>query len=88
MCKITSTIYYCCLLCKKSIIYITILLICLLNSERSISYFRLPTLSFNWYWLQIQHKELKSIILCVVYKPPNFPVSCFVDDFMDNYTAT
>ena len=41
---------------------------------------------FQQFWLQIQHKKLKSIILCVLYKPPNCPVSCFVDDFMDNYT--
>ena len=41
---------------------------------------------FQQFWSQIQHKKLKSIILCVLYKPPNCPVSCFVDDFMDNYT--
>ena len=41
---------------------------------------------FQQFWLQIQHEKLKSIILCVVYKPPNCPVSRCVDDFMDNYT--
>lgn len=36
-------------------------------------------------WLEIQHKKLKVILLCVVYRPPDCSVSCFGDDFMENY---
>ena len=41
---------------------------------------------FQQLWLEIQHKKLKSILLCVAYRPPDCSVSCFVDDFMENYT--
>lgn len=41
---------------------------------------------FQQLWLEIQHKKLKSILLCVVYRPPDCSVSCLVDDFMENYT--
>ncbi|CAB4025123.1 Hypothetical predicted protein [Paramuricea clavata] len=41
---------------------------------------------FHQLWILIQHKKMKSIVLCVAYRPPDCPVSCFVDDFMDNYS--
>ena len=44
-------------------------------------------LKYSGFWLQIQHKKLKSMILCVVYKAPNCLVNCFVNDFMDTYTC-
>ncbi|XP_068680135.1 uncharacterized protein [Montipora foliosa] len=40
---------------------------------------------FQQFWLEIQHKKLKVILLCVVYRPPDCSVSCFGDDFMENY---
>lgn len=41
---------------------------------------------FHQLWVQIQLKRLRSIILCVVYRPDYCPVSCFFDDFMDKYS--
>ena len=41
---------------------------------------------FHQLWLQIQHNKLKSFLLCVTYRPPDCPTSCFVDDFMDKYS--
>ena len=29
-----------------------------------------------------EHKKLKSILLCVTYRPPDCPVTCFVDDLI------
>ena len=36
--------------------------------------------------MQIQLNRLKSFVFCVTYRPDYYPVSCFVDDFMDNYS--
>ena len=41
---------------------------------------------FHQLWIQIRHKKIKYIVLCVAYRPPDCTVSCFVDDFMDNYS--
>ena len=41
---------------------------------------------FQQLWVQIQLKKLRSIVLCVAYRPDYCPVSCFVDDFMDKYS--
>lgn len=41
---------------------------------------------FHQLWLQIQHKNMKSFLLCVAYRPPDCPVSCLVEDFLDNYS--
>ena len=41
---------------------------------------------FHQLWLQIQSKKIKSILLCVFYRPPDCSVSCFMDDFLENYT--
>ena len=38
---------------------------------------------FQQLWVQIQ---LRSVVLCVAYRPDYCPVSCFVDDFMDKYS--
>jgi len=40
---------------------------------------------FHQLWLQIQHKQMKSILLCATYKPPECPIISFMDDFSDNY---
>lgn len=38
-------------------------------------------------WLKIQHKKIKSFLLCVLtYRPPDSPVSHFVDEFTDTYS--
>ena len=41
---------------------------------------------FHQLWIQIQHKKLKSILLCATYRPPDCPVTCFVDDLMEKYS--
>ena len=41
---------------------------------------------FQQLWVQIQLNKLRSIVLCVAYRPDYCPVSCFVDDFMDKYS--
>ena len=40
---------------------------------------------FQQLWMQVQHKTLKSFLLCVTYKPPDCNVACF-KDFRDRYT--
>ena len=40
---------------------------------------------FHQLWMQVQHKTLKSFLLCVTYKPPDCNVACF-EDFRDSYT--
>ena len=41
---------------------------------------------FHQLWMQVQLNHLKSFVFCVTYRPDYCPVSCFVDDFMDNYS--
>ena len=41
---------------------------------------------FQQLWVQIQLEKLRSIVLCVAYRPEYCPVSCFIDDFMDKYS--
>ena len=43
-------------------------------------------LGFQQLWVRIQHKKLQSFLVCVVYKPPDCPVNCFPDHFIDNYS--
>lgn len=43
-------------------------------------------LGFHQLWMQIQLNRLKSFVFCVTYRPDYCPVSCFVDDFMDNFS--
>ena len=40
---------------------------------------------FHQLWMPVQHKKLKSFLLCVTYKPPDCNVACF-EDFRDRYT--
>ena len=47
---------------------------------------RISESGFHQLWIQIQLNRLKSFVLCVTYRPDYCPVSCFVDDFMDNYS--
>ena len=40
---------------------------------------------FHQLWIQVQHKKLKSFLLCATYKPPDCCVACF-EDFSDCHT--
>ena len=41
---------------------------------------------FHQLWVQVQHKNLKSIIFCIVYRPPDCSVACFADEFLEKHT--
>ena len=36
-------------------------------------------------WLQIQNKKLRSVLLCIVYRPPDIGLSCLEDELMPAY---
>lgn len=38
---------------------------------------------FHQLWLQVQRDKLRSFLLCATYRPPDFPTTCFMDDFRD-----
>lgn len=40
---------------------------------------------FHQLWVQVQQKKLKSFLLCVTYRTPDCPLSCFVEDFIHQY---
>ena len=40
---------------------------------------------FHQLWIQIQLRKLRSILLCVTYRPDYCPISTFHDIFMENY---
>ena len=46
---------------------------------------RISDSGFHQLWVQVQQKKLKSFLLCVTYRTPDCPLSCFVEDFMDQY---
>ena len=37
-------------------------------------------------WVQLQHRNTKSVLICVAYRPPDCSLGCFNDDFMPTYT--
>ena len=41
---------------------------------------------FQQLWLQIQQRNLRSILICVVYRPPNCPISCSEEMLVPNMT--
>ena len=41
---------------------------------------------FHQLRMQVQLNRLKSFVLCVAYRPDYCPGSCFLDDFMNNYS--
>ena len=41
---------------------------------------------FHQLWMQIQLKKLRSMLLCVAYRPDYCPLPSFVNNFMDKYT--
>ena len=40
---------------------------------------------FHQLWLKLQYEKLKSVLVCVSYRPPNCPVSCLEDYFKHKY---
>ncbi|CAB4011738.1 Hypothetical predicted protein, partial [Paramuricea clavata] len=41
---------------------------------------------FQQLWLSLQHKKLKSLVICVAYRPPDTPVSCLRNELTAAYT--
>ena len=41
--------------------------------------------NFHQLWLELQHKKSKSVLICVSYRSPDCPLSCFEDLFKPNY---
>ena len=37
-------------------------------------------------WLLVQHRKLKSLLVCIAYKPPDTPISFLNDNLMPAYT--
>ena len=37
-------------------------------------------------WLSLQHKKLKSLVICVVYRPPKPPIFCLRNELIPAYT--
>ena len=38
-------------------------------------------------WLKVQVRNLKSIVVCTVYRPPDTPLSCFEEDLNANFIS-
>ena len=43
------------------------------------------TSDFQQLWLQAQHNNLKSILICAAYRPPDRPVEYIEGEFINNY---
>ena len=41
--------------------------------------------NFQQLWMKLQNKKMKTIIICVTYRPPDCPLNCIQDDFRQNY---
>ena len=41
---------------------------------------------FQQLLFNVQHKKLKSILVCAVYRPHFCPVTCFTEDFVPKYS--
>jgi exonuclease III len=41
--------------------------------------------NFHQLWLQLQYKKLKSLVVCVTYRPPDCPLTCFQSLLKPNY---
>lgn len=40
---------------------------------------------FQQLWFSLQHKKLKSLLVCTAYRPPGCPITCFNEDFVPKY---
>ena len=36
-------------------------------------------------WLQVQNKNLRSLLVCVVYRPPETGIACLANELMPKY---
>lgn len=45
----------------------------------------ISAMGFHQLWIQVQHNKLKSILLCITYRPPDCSTTCF-EDFVDKYS--
>ena len=43
------------------------------------------TSGFQQLWLKIQVENMKSLIVCTAYRPPNTPLSCFDSDLIETF---
>ena len=41
---------------------------------------------FQQLWFSLQHNKHKSLVVCVAYRPPNCPVTCYMSDLIPAYT--
>ena len=41
--------------------------------------------NFQQLWIKLQNKKMKTIIICVIYRPPDCPLNCIQDDLGQNY---
>ena len=41
---------------------------------------------FEQLWLSLQHKNLKSLVICVAYRAPDVPSTCFTNDLIPAYS--
>lgn len=41
---------------------------------------------FKQLWFKVQNRKLKSLLVCVAYRPPNCSSACLDDNFMPTYT--
>ena len=41
--------------------------------------------NFQQLWIKLQNKKMKTIIICMIYRPPDCPLNCIQDDFRQNY---
>ena len=42
---------------------------------------------FHQLWLQLQHKKIKSVLICVTDRPPSCPVSCLDELLKPSFTS-
>ena len=59
------------------------------RNDLKVSYLKelssISSFGFHQLWVKIQHRKLRSIIVCVVYRPPDCPVTCLMDDLAPNH---
>ena len=36
-------------------------------------------------WIQVQNKKLRSLLVCIIYKPPEIGVACLENELMPKY---
>jgi hypothetical protein len=41
--------------------------------------------NFQQLWIKLQNKKMKTMIICLTYRPPDCPLNCIQDDFRQNH---